>query len=229
MGREYIQFHRAYRRLAVLLSEVGYPTLRFDFSGCGDSSGNWKDWSLDRWVDDVSAAIGELSRISGAEKVSLVGLRLGGTLAVMASIERRNIDSMVLWDPVIGGRGYIDELRAMHEDLLRHGHVRPEQGRDGTAHTEMLGFAFTQHFLDNLQSVDLLEYEGKPASDVLLIQTHPRTDQRILRDHLSNAGARVDYRCEPVPQLWTWIEDFGQMLVPHQLLQSIVGWISQVS
>lgn len=228
LGREYVQFHRAYRQLAVLLSEVGYPTLRFDFFGCGDSSGDWRDWGLDRWVADISTAIGEMRRISGAERISLVGLRLGGTVAAMAAGERGDIHSLVLWDPVVSGRAYVDELGALHEDMLRHAHVKSQPGPSGEAGIELLGFAFTQPFLDDLRSLDLLEFQGKAPGDTLLIQTHPRTDQRELRDRLSNAGARVDYRRDPVPQLWTWIEDFGQMLVPHQLLQSVVAWISKV-
>ena len=40
MGSEYVRFHRAYRQLADRLAKAGFPVLRFDFYGCGDSSGD---------------------------------------------------------------------------------------------------------------------------------------------------------------------------------------------
>ncbi|MBF0509187.1 MAG: hypothetical protein HQK57_09720, partial [Deltaproteobacteria bacterium] len=39
MGYEYMQSHRSYRRIADRLAGEGYPVLRFDFYGCGDSDG----------------------------------------------------------------------------------------------------------------------------------------------------------------------------------------------
>ena len=39
-GQEYIRSRRAFRQLAIRLSSAGFPVLRFDYHGCGDSSGD---------------------------------------------------------------------------------------------------------------------------------------------------------------------------------------------
>src|SRR5262245_51695397 len=75
LGDEYIRFHRAYRQLAVRLSQVGFPVLRFDFYGCGDSSGASEEMEVQRWLADIVAAVAEIRHRSGVAKVCLVGLR----------------------------------------------------------------------------------------------------------------------------------------------------------
>ena len=65
-GHEAIQFHRALRQLAVLLSDAGFPVLRFDQAGCGDSAGGDDAWQLARWRDDVRLAHQELKTPEGA-------------------------------------------------------------------------------------------------------------------------------------------------------------------
>src|SRR5260221_4633500 len=87
IGHEYVNAHRALRQLAVRLAEAGFPVLRFDYYGCGDSSGNTEDASILQWSADISAAISELRRRTGLFRVCMVGLRLGGALATLVAAE----------------------------------------------------------------------------------------------------------------------------------------------
>jgi len=228
MGREYIQFHRAYRQLALRLSRIGFPVFQFDFYGCGDSSGDCEQGWIGQWLADISTAIGEMGRRGGVEKACLVGLRLGGTLAMMAGAERGDIDGMVLWDPVVSGRVYVEELTALHQDMLRYAHVKPKRRPTGEGRAEVVGFPLTDYMVADLENIDLLAIQQKPASNVLLIETNETVDQGRLREYLTSIETRVEYQHFPNPQLWTWIEDFGQILVPHQILQSVISWISEV-
>ncbi|MBC8427807.1 alpha/beta hydrolase [bacterium] len=228
LGEEYIRFHRVYRQLALRLSNVGFPVLRFDFYGCGDSSGDCEQGQISQWLTDISTAIGEIRRRSGVMKICLFGLRLGGALSMMVGAMRGDIDSIVLWDAVISGQAYVEKLTASHQEMLRKAHVNPRRNTTDEKHTEILGFPLTDSMLTELENVDLLAIQQKPANNILVIESNEEVNQERLGEHLKSIGAHVAYQHLPSPQLWDWIEDFGRILVPHQILQSVVSWISEV-
>lgn len=228
MGEEYIRFHRAFRQLAERLSRVGFPALRFDFYGCGDSAGDDEAGRLAQWLTDVSTAIHEIRRRSHVEKVCLIGLRLGGALSALVGVNRQDVDEMVLWDPVVRGQQYLEELRRLHRDMLGRAHVKPRPHRASEKQAELLGFPVTDSMLTEIESLDLLAISQKPASNILLIESHDRVDQGRFLKHLKSLGVQVTYQPMPLPQLWTWSEDVSKILVPHQILQSVVAWISEV-
>src|SRR5215469_8125443 len=56
-GHEYVNSHRALRQLAVRLAGAGFPVLRFDYHGCGDSRGETTESSISEWISNISQAI----------------------------------------------------------------------------------------------------------------------------------------------------------------------------
>jgi len=193
MGHEYIQFHRAYRQLALHLSRVGFPVLRFDFFGCGDSAGNCEEGEIHQWLADISAAISEIRRRSHVVKVCLVGLRLGGSLAMMVGAARGDIGGMVIWDPVLCGTAYVEKLKMLHQKMLGFAHVKPKGDTRGDKPTEILGFPYMASLLIDIENLDLLSIEKKPADKVLVIQSDDEADQRPLRKNLEIMDVRVDF------------------------------------
>ncbi len=226
MGREYVASHRAYRQLAVRLSHAGFYVLRFDFFGCGDSGGDCNQGEIHQWLTDVSTAIREIRRRRCLVKVCLVGLRLGGTLAMMTGAERGDIAGMVLWDPIVNGRIYIDELMSLHEEMLRHSYAKPKRRTTGEKQTEILGFPLTDFMLTDLETLDLFAIRRKPANNILLIETDEEVSSEQLREHLQSIGAHVEYHRLPSPKIW--IEEMNKVLVSTQILQSVVSWMSGV-
>ena len=103
LWQEYMRAHRAFRQLAMLLSKAGFPVLRFDYFGTGDSAGDSDAGDVSRWTHDISTAIDEMKDTAGVTKVSLVGLRVGASLAAAVAAERKDLDRIVLWDPIVAG------------------------------------------------------------------------------------------------------------------------------
>src|SRR5258708_2953762 len=100
-GNEYIHAHRTMRNLASRLSKAGYHVLRFDYYGTGDSAGDSDKGNPNRWFDDIGVAMSELRDMTGATKITLIGLRLGANLAGRVSVrDRLQIESLVLWEPL---------------------------------------------------------------------------------------------------------------------------------
>jgi uncharacterized protein len=224
MGHEYIQFHRACRQMASLLCNEGFPVLRFDFYGCGDSSGDCEEGRIDRWLADISTAVGEIRRRCGSTKICLTGLRLGGALATLAGAVRGDIDAMVLWDAVVQGQSYVEELRSLQREMLRRAHLKPASDE---TRQEALGFILTHQMLRDLEGIDLLALRQKPADEILVIESHNQPDQNLLTQHLKNLHSEVAHQHLPNPQFWHWVEDFTHVPVPQQILQSVKRWMTE--
>ncbi len=75
---------RAARYVSAALAEQGIATLRFDFTGLGQSEGEFEDTSFARDVDDVVAAADALRERHHAPTL-LVGHSRGGTAALAAA------------------------------------------------------------------------------------------------------------------------------------------------
>src|SRR5271167_3777051 len=82
LGTDYTRSDRAHRHLAERLAAMGFPVLRYDHYGTGDSGGDEHAPELVRaWLDDVGIAAAELRARSGLAKIALIGLRIGATFA----------------------------------------------------------------------------------------------------------------------------------------------------
>jgi pimeloyl-ACP methyl ester carboxylesterase len=111
-GMEYIYAHRTLRQLALRLAAAGFHTLRFDYFGTGDSSGEADQADLTGSNADVEAAIEAVRDIAGASKVALIGLRLGANIAVnVAARHKSEVEALVLWDPIVSGEKYMETLQ----------------------------------------------------------------------------------------------------------------------
>lgn len=225
MGHEYLAAHRAYWQLALHLSQAGFPLLRFDFYGCGDSAGDDSEGGLRQWLSDIARAIDELRRRCRAQQLCLVGLRLGGALAVLAGAERGDLAGLVLWDPVVNGRAYVEELTRLQQETLRHSPVQLQGPRGGARPTEILGFPLTPSLLTDLENLDLMTIQERAASRILLIDTGIQRTTEHFRAHLCS---RAQVECQHMPTPPMWVESLEKILVPGQVLQAVVTWLSEV-
>jgi exosortase A-associated hydrolase 2 len=134
-GEEKLWAHRVFVWFARALSSEGHAVLRFDYAGNGDSEGDFSQSSLTTACADVSRAITEARRRTGATQVNLLGLRLGATVAsLVAEEESAGVDRLVLWAPVVDGARYMQEL--LRINLTTQMSVYGEVRRDRTALVE---------------------------------------------------------------------------------------------
>jgi pimeloyl-ACP methyl ester carboxylesterase len=225
IGHEYIACHRSYRQLAMRLADAGFHVMRFDYHACGDSAGDCEDGHPERWLRDISAAIGTLRLRAGRSRVTLVGCRLGATLATLVGAARGDVEHLVLWDPVADGRSYIDELTNRHREMLRRSHLRVPSTADGGDRREFLGFAMGAAAIDAIRALDLLGLQRAPAGHLLVMVTESQDLTGALRAHLQALGGRVSHEHVPTRNAWSWIEDMSAVPVPHTVLTRIVSWL----
>lgn len=160
-GQEAIRLHRLFRVLADRLSRQGIATLRFDYFGTGDADGDDHDGDLDGWARDVETAHRELTSRTDGAPIAWVGAGLGASLAVLAAHGVSHPPSrLVLWDPVLEGRAYLDDLRIKHVETLEASFSLPDRSwrralaKDAAAFTgEAMGFALPQRLRDGIKNI----------------------------------------------------------------------------
>jgi pimeloyl-ACP methyl ester carboxylesterase len=92
------------------LARRGYPVLRFDYMGTGDSEGDFADCSIDTKLCDIHSAILSLrEKVERLDSIGLIGLRFGAAIAASAATVE-NVKKLVLWEPVLNGDAYMREM-----------------------------------------------------------------------------------------------------------------------
>ncbi len=227
LGDDYVRAHRALRHLAEDLCRTGFPVLRFDFHGTGDSAGTERDPDrIAQWRRDVGAAIDELRNRSGAAAVAVVGLRLGATIAAEVASQRDDVASVVLWHPFVDGSGFTAETIRTHQ-MLRM--LEPESFAAGPREyadgQEALGFFLTQETIADLEDIDLMKLPRRPAPRVLVVGAADLASEEPLLERLRMLDANVVYRHLPGHKFLVSIPHRSE--VPQQVIDAIVGWLGE--
>ena len=221
--QEYMQCHYAYRLLATQLSRDGCAVLRFDWSGTGDSAGEAYRVSFQQWRDDLRLAVHELIELTGVRKVSVVGFRLGASIAISTPLPQ-SVDHLILWEPVIHGNLYLKELRARQRrkfgDLLHP----PPWWKHGLPN-ELLGHAINDA---HLAEIDALDLTTQTVSGIrqLSVVTHKQTmEHQVLLGAIKAQGK--DISLDEIDDAGTRIRDDG-MLLPSATLAHITSSVKAV-
>lgn len=101
--------HRIFLKTSRTLEAAGIASIRFDFSGHGESDGDFLNMTLTREVEEAKAILSYTKSLSfvDANRVGLLGFSLGGAVAsIVAGEAPLEIKSMALWAPA--GHAYED-------------------------------------------------------------------------------------------------------------------------
>jgi pimeloyl-ACP methyl ester carboxylesterase len=185
LPQEYMRTHWAMRKLASGLAREGVHVMRFDYLGTGDSAGGAEHYSAAQWCADIKAAVAELLDLSGARKVSLVGLRFGATLAAVAASSGLSVKDLVLWEPAASGGGHLAELENIEKIRHRNAHLRPQKGPD-----ELLAHAVPPSLREELGRIDLSRPTPCAADRICIFAQDPRPDHAAIGAGLRDRGDR---------------------------------------
>jgi len=84
---------RILRDLSLALVEEGFKVLRFDFSGNGQSEGNFSESLYSKQVDDIKTATSFMSA-RGVSWIGLAGHSMGAMVALLAASKMDNIKAI---------------------------------------------------------------------------------------------------------------------------------------
>lgn len=81
---------------------MGYAVLRFDYGGCGESSGNYGEQRFSDLIEQTVRAIDYAEKLKGIDpdQIILIGHSLGAAVATHTAAIDKRINRLVLWSPV---------------------------------------------------------------------------------------------------------------------------------
>lgn len=158
-------FVQAARRLA----GEGIATLRFDFRGCGDSSGDFHEMTVNRMIEDTVAAMSWLRTQPDLDvtRTGLLGMSLGGLVASLAARALPDLRGVLLWSPVTNPRRLIAQRTTPDNER--------QMGQAGVA--DLGGWAVGRAFVMEMMTVDPVAALRETAIPVRVL--HGDADQTV--------------------------------------------------
>lgn len=154
----------AVRNIARNLTQKGFGVLRFDFTGLGDSEGEFAETNFSSNIQDIIAAADFMTETLAAPKL-LVGHSLGGAAVIFAGKMLESVEAVA----TIGAPSSPDHVQHLFQDQIEE-----IQAKD-TATVSIAGRTFTiqKQFLDDISGQNMIT-TVKSLRKALLILHSPQ-------------------------------------------------------
>jgi pimeloyl-ACP methyl ester carboxylesterase len=151
-GQEYIRCHKLYVNMANKLAKRGYHALRFDYYGTGDSPGDCTALTVKDSLNDIEMVIRQFRESCGVSRIVLFGVRIGASLAFLYS-RNHGIDALILWDPVLDGRSYLEGIDRRYRTWLKGPFTKG--GKKRHSGMENFGFLYSMGLVNEIRGVNI--------------------------------------------------------------------------
>lgn len=224
-GQEAVRIHRFFRVLAERLAREGIASLRFDYHATGESLGEDDEGDIERWRRDILSAHELLRQRAQTTDISWLAPRLGAALAAHASTSALpGVRQLLLWQPVVQGSAYLDELRRAHEQTLRS---LPASAHSSPFESEVIGFGISPTLLKQIGGIAPSVYDTVRAERVVLLGNQGDAALPALAKSLQALNMPTEQHLLDIRFDWTSEEALNSALVPapalNRLLQLIGG------
>ncbi|WP_394232411.1 alpha/beta hydrolase family protein [Niallia oryzisoli] len=160
---------RLFVKTAQELNQDQTIVLRFDLSGCGESSGDYGKTGLHDFIDQLRTVIDYACHLQqiDPEQITLLGHSLGGATVVLTAAGDKRIKRLILWSSVANP----------YEDIRRI--VGKEKGRSlkNGAEVDYCGYSLTKPFFESLSYYQPLQMAAHFPGNVLIL--HGTDDEDI--------------------------------------------------
>ena len=210
--------HSVVVKAARRIAEQGYSVFRFDFSGCGDSEGEFGDFTILDWQEDLDFAIKFFQHKTGIQNYILWGLRLGAGIVLLQQEKYRMTKGLILWEPVLDFSAFIrhffyhvrsqeitgSEVKTTYEDAVK----RLE--KNGVVH--IIGYPIRKSLYENMVQIRNGPQRAIPRIPTLilsvsLMEQAPFKLKEFVQ-HLASEGTPVRFKhimAEPFwNKYWQW-------------------------
>jgi pimeloyl-ACP methyl ester carboxylesterase len=218
-GHEALASAKPLRLLAQALSGAGYPVLRLDFPGTGDSIGEENlTGMVESRLTAAREAISWMKRTAGVSEVSLVGVRLGGSIALKVA-EQASLNRLLLIAPVLSCKTYLRELQQMRSHYAVGGLAK------GESENEFNGFTISDVSLAQLRTLDLRKASatGWKSAAFMMPEGLGAANDLVQTWQAAGKDAEVINHCA----LQELLTDPALGVKPTELVQLSAGWFGE--
>jgi putative redox protein len=160
----------AVKNISRALSSNGFGVLRFDFTGLGESDGDFEDTNFSGNVEDLISAADYL-KINYKSPTLIVGHSLGGAAAIFAASQINSIKAIA----TVGAPSNPKHVQHLLHSSLEEIHA------NGKAVVNLSGRDFTikKQFIDDLETITLPEVTKKLHKPILVMHSPQDTTVNI--------------------------------------------------
>jgi alpha-beta hydrolase superfamily lysophospholipase len=173
---------RKFVELARELAKNKIASLRFDFSGCGDSEGKFEEMRISKQVEELNAAFQQLikeKRID-KERIGIFAHSLGTLVACLFQIKYQKAKTLILAAPALNQERLIKRWykKSEIEKWKKQGYLDTEKFRIGIGYLE--------------EAVDYTQILPEIKIPTLILQGEKDEDipEKIAKEAFSKIGAR---------------------------------------
>jgi alpha-beta hydrolase superfamily lysophospholipase len=210
--------YRSRRAWAESLAAEGYPVLRLDLPGTGDSGGGRDDAGrLGPAVAALAAAHDWLRAATGATRVAALGIGLGGLYACVAASRGTPFDDLVLWAVPARGKAVVREVRAFGR--LGHGGALPDGGLAANGHV------LPAAAVADLDAIDLATLPPPKTARALLLDRDGVPVDEGLRAFLAGGAVTV----APGPGYAALMARPQESVPPGDVMARVAAWLGEAA
>ncbi|WP_054955670.1 alpha/beta hydrolase family protein [Paenibacillus dakarensis] len=164
---------RLFVKTARELAADGYMVVRFDYIGCGESSGSYGAEGLESMIAQTRSVLDYALNCIDVDpsRVTLIGHSLGGAVALQTAVRDHRVKNLVLWSAV--GYPFNDIVtitgRKVYDESVKAGRA------------DYLGYEFSPMFFESLAAGQPFQEAAKFTGNVLVI--HGTSDDIIPVDY----------------------------------------------
>ncbi len=239
IAHEFDFSHRMLAEWARTLANLGFHVLHFDYRGHGDSGGQFAELDLNDFADDIRRAMQILEQRAGVPCGGLTGLRLGAALAAEVWIDEGREGPLLLWEPVLQGTRYLDDLfRALlaknmaqkSAQRMTRADIRQQISDGQTVIFE--GRPISKKLVQSLEQLDLAKSCESLSQPTMLAQIR-KTNATSASPQLTKWGKELADRCPTKlivvagPPIWfgSLVLDYAGRILPQELFEPSATWL----
>ncbi len=202
-------------RLAKGLADDGFAAMRFDFTGLGESGGDFAETSVSANVADLTRAAASLIQ-AGFGPCGLLGHSLGGAASILAAHRLKTVRSLVTLSAP-ADTGHVRHLFAEQLPEL-------EAGAPATITIAQRSFQLNPGFVDDLQCHDVVSRVSQLGRPYCII--HATDDDVVGYDN-----AEQLHRAATHPKRLVTLESGGHMFAARadadRVLAATLEWFNE--